>query len=533
MVASASRALAIARRTLADSRVRNISYAALFALLTYANTVGYRSTYPTLADRLDFARAFGDNASVRLFYGRPHDLLTVGGYTAWRMGGFLAIFAGMWGALAAVRALRAEEDAGRQELVLAGALSRTHAYLGALAGVGAGALGLWLALLAGLAGARLPVGESAYLALAIVAPATVFVGVGALASQLAPTRRLALEISSAALGLALVLRVVADTAGGLQWLDWATPLGWSEELRAFTGARPVVLLAPLAACAALLTVAGAIAARRDVGSGLLRSRDSAPPRLTLLSSPAALALREERGSLAAWLLGTGFFALIVGLVSKTVASSGVSTNLKRELQKLGAAQIAKPAGYIGLCFLFFVLTLGLFCCAQVAAARHEESEERLETLFALPVQRRRWLAGRLGLALGGAVLLALTAGLLAWLGAAAESAGVSLGAMLEAGANCLPVALLFLGIAALGFALYPRAGGAIGYGLIVLAFVWDLFGDLLGAPRWLLEASPFQHVGLVPAQPLQPGAAVVMLAVGGACALAALWAFARRDVIGQ
>lgn len=533
MAGSASRVGAIARRTLADSRVRNISYAVGFALLTYANTVGYRSTYPTLKERLDFARAFGDNASVRLFYGRPHDLLTVGGYTAWRMGGFLAIFAGMWGALAAVRALRAEEDAGRQELVLAGVLSRVHAYLGALAGVLAGALGLWLALLVGLAGASLPVGESAYLALAIVAPAAVFAGVGALASQLAPTRRLALEISSAVLGLALVLRVVADTAGGLEWLDWTTPLGWSEELRAFTGARPAVLLAPLAACALLLAAAGAIAARRDVGSGLLRSRDSAPPRLTLLSSPAALALREERGSLAAWVLGTGFFALIVGLVSTTVASVGVSTNLKRELQKLGAVQITKPSGYIGLCFLFFVLTLGLFCCAQVAAARHEEAEERLETLFALSVQRRRWLAGRLGLALAGAVALALTAGLLAWLGAAAEHAGVSLAAMLEAGANCLPVALLFLGIAALGFALFPRAGSALGYGLLVLAFVWDLFGEVLGAPRWLLEASPFQHVGLVPAQPFQPGAAVAMLAVGGVCALAALWAFARRDVIGQ
>ena len=46
------------------------------------------------------------NKAIRLFYGAPHDLLTVGGYTAWRVGGTLAIFAAAFGLLAAVRALR-------------------------------------------------------------------------------------------------------------------------------------------------------------------------------------------------------------------------------------------------------------------------------------------------------------------------------------------------------------------------------------------------------------------------------------------
>jgi hypothetical protein len=41
MVVSA--ASAIARRTLADARVRNISFALLFAGVAYANVVGYRS----------------------------------------------------------------------------------------------------------------------------------------------------------------------------------------------------------------------------------------------------------------------------------------------------------------------------------------------------------------------------------------------------------------------------------------------------------------------------------------------------------
>lgn len=523
---------AIARRKLADSRPRNLSFALLFALVSYANVVGYRSTYPTLQDRLSFAHAFGGNASVRLFYGMPYDLLTTGGYSAWRVGGFASIFAAMWGVLAAVRALRAEEDAGREELVLAGLVSRRDAYLAALAAVGAGALLLWLALFVGFAGARLPVGGSAYLALATVSAAPVFAGVGALASQLAPTRRLALELSSAVLTVALVVRVIADTSSSLGWLRWATPLGWVEELRPFTGTHAEVLLLPIAACALLLGAAGSISRSRDVGNGLLTAHDSSSPRLRLLSSPTALALREERGSFAGWLLGIGFFALIIGLISTTVSSASISSNLQRQLQKLGGVSITRPAGYIGLTFLFFVLAVSLFCCSQIAAARHEEAEQRLETLFALPVDRRRWLAGRLALALAGAVTVSLAAGLLAWVGAAIQDADVSLANMLEAGANCLPVALLFLGLGALAFALLPRASAGIAYGLVAVAFVWQLFGGLLGAPHWLLDLSPFQHVGLVPAQALKLQAATIMLALAALSAIAALWLFRRRDLVG-
>src|SRR5271169_1968186 len=103
---------AIARRTLADSRVRDGSYALLFALLAFSTVSAYRTDYPTLADRLSFAHAFAGNTSLRLFYGEPFDLLSVGGFVAWRAGGFLAILAAMWGILAAVRALRGEEDTG-------------------------------------------------------------------------------------------------------------------------------------------------------------------------------------------------------------------------------------------------------------------------------------------------------------------------------------------------------------------------------------------------------------------------------------
>jgi ABC-2 type transport system permease protein len=527
-----SPAAAVFRRSLRDLRNRIIGFAYLFLAVAYVQPVSYRHAYPTLSDRVAFARSFGNNKAVRLFYGTPHDLLTVGGYSAWRVGGTLAIFAAVWGILAAVRTLRAEEEAGRSELVLAGVVGRDTLFRSAIGATAVGAVVLWVACFAGLVVAGLPAGGSAYLALAVISSLPVSVGIGALASQLAPTRRMALELAGAVVAAWFVLRVVADRSGSLSWLRWLTPLGWAEELRPFGGARPAVLVLPVLVTALLLAAAGLIWRRRDVGAALLAARDRAAPRLRLLSSPTAFALRSERVSLSVWLGSVGAFAFIIGVISNSISAAGISKSLEQQLEKLGAGSILTPKGYLGFTFIFFVLVISLFACSQIGAARHEESDQQLETLLALPVSRRSWLGGRLALAVAGAVAIALVAGLMAWAGAASQGVNVSAATMLGAGANCLPASLLFLGLAALAYAVVPRASAALSYGLVVVAFLWQLFGSLFGAPRWLVDVTPFEHVGLVPATAFRPAAAIVMLVIGGVAAVLAVAVFERRDLLG-
>jgi ABC-2 type transport system permease protein len=333
--------------------------------------------------------------------------------------------------------------------------------------------------------------------------------------------------------LAFVLRAVpALSSTGLEWLRWATPLGWAEELRPFADPQPLVLVLPVAAAALLLAAAGALFVRRDIGSGLLPARDSAPARLGLLGSPVAQALRSERGSLVAWLVGVGAFAVLMGVLSGAVTPDVLSENVQRQLDKLGAGSVVTPSGWLGFAFVFFILAVSLFCCMQISAIRDEEADQRLDTLLALPIGRGRWFAGRLLLSAGGAAFVALTAGLFAWAGAAVQGADVSLLEMLGAGANTLPPSYLFLALGALAFALVPRASSLVAYGLVGLAFLWELFGALLEVPAWLLALSPFHDVGLVPGEPFEPIAAAIMLALAACAALAALWAFRRRDLVG-
>ncbi len=526
-------AAALAARTFRGSRLLTVVFGYLFAVYSFIEPVAYRRAYPRQADRLAFARSFGPNTGIRLFYGQPHDLLTVTGYAAWRVGGTLAIAAAAFGMLIATAALRGEEDNGRTELVLAGVISRRAAYWSAMAAIGVATAILWLAEFAGFAAGRLPVAGSAYLALATASVVPVFAGLGAVASQVAPARRIALELSGGAVALFLLLRAVADTVSGAGWLRWATPLGWAEELRPFTGARPAVLLLPVLASAALLVLAARLGATRDVGTGLLPARDRAAPRLRLLSSPAAQALRSQRDGLIAWAAGFAVFAFVFGVVAGSVSPADVPQGIGRQLAHLGVGSILTPAGYLAFIFFFVMLAVSLFSCAQIGAARREEAGQQLETLLALPVGRVAWLGGRLLLAAAATALICLISGLLTWAGAAAGGTHVSLPTMLEAAFNGLPVAALFLGLTALAYALVPRASAAIGYGLVTVTFLWQAVGALLGAPGWLLGLTPFAHVGLVPTQPFRAAAAAIMTGLGVAAGAAALAAFRRRDLLGS
>jgi ABC-2 type transport system permease protein len=315
-------------------------------------------------------------------------------------------------------------------------------------------------------------------------------------------------------------------------LHWLTPLGWVEEVRAFSDPQPAVLLLPLVAGGALVLLALVLERRRDIGAALFAPRDTVPrPRLRLLSSATLLTLRLQALSLGVWLTVTAIYAVLMGTLAKSVVS-GITTELRQQLAKLGMGQLTTAEGVLGFFFLFFVLAIALFCCSQMGAVRGEEADGRLETLFALPAGRLSWLSGRLVLTAVGAVLIALTAGLGAAVGASTAGSSVSFPKLIAAGLNCLPASALFLGADALLTAMVPRQGVSLAYGLVSVAFVWYLVGALLGAPGWLLGVSPFDQIGFVPAAAFRAAPAVAMVAIGIACTALALARFRRRDLVG-
>jgi ABC-2 type transport system permease protein len=359
----------------------------------------------------------------------------------------------------------------------------------------------------------------------------VFVGVSAVASQLASTRRQAGAWSATALGVAYAVRMVADAGVGLHGLVWASPLGWVEELGALTAPRPLALL-PLAALTVVLGVfAVELAGRRDIGCGLVADRTGAHPRFRLLSGATGLAVRLTRPTVLGWWGAIVLSGLLYGLVARSAGSTVTGSSVHEVFNRLGATGSGAEA-VLGVCFLVLAVLVAFVAAGQLTAARGDESSGRLDNLLTRPLSPAAWLGGRLGVAAVVVVVAGLLAGVSAWLGAASQHAGVRVGAVVLAGLNLVPPALVVLGLGVLVLGLAPRATSTVVYGYLAWSLLVVVVGGIGSTSRWLLDTSVFHHMAASPAVPVDWGTDGVMVAVAAGLAAAGLVAFRRRDLAG-
>lgn len=209
----------------------------VFGVTVASSAITYGRIYKTPADRRRLAATFGQNHAASSLFGPAPQLQTVAGFTVYKASMSLMIVGAVWGLLTSTRLLRGDEDAGRWEILLSGPTTRSRAAAEALAGLGVAAAVLWVltALVTvatgRLSSVRIAAPSGLFLAVALVASAVMFLGVGALTSQLAPNRRQAAGWAAAVLAASYGLRMVGDAGTGLHWLVWVSPLGWVEELR--------------------------------------------------------------------------------------------------------------------------------------------------------------------------------------------------------------------------------------------------------------------------------------------------------------
>jgi ABC-2 type transport system permease protein len=494
----------IAARTATKAARSGALWGYLFGLTVASSAIGYTTAYKTTEQREQFAKLFASNGGLVALVGPGAQLQTVAGYTAWKSSMFLVILGAVWGLLTSTKLLRGEEDAGRWELYLAGQTTPRQAAGQVLAGLGAGLIALWVvtAVITTLVGHYHDVGistkDSLYFALCLVAGGAMFLGVGALTSQLAATRRQAAGLAGVVLGISFALRMVADSSHSLEWLRWATPIGWTEQLQPLTTPDPVALL-PIAALTVLTAgIAMHLAGARDVGASVLPDRDTAPnaraPR-----SAGELAARLAWPTVVAWAVAIAATGLLMGFISPQGGTLLTSSETVHKVVERIGLKGAGAALYLGFTFLIVALLGGLVAAGQVSATRDEEASGRVEDLLVRSVSRTRWLGVRIAVTLGAVAVVTLCAAVFCWFGAVSQNAGVTLTRLLEAGVNTVPSALCVLGAGVLALGVVPRFTSVATYGLVIWSFLLELGGGFFSSNHWLLDTSLYHHMSYAPA----------------------------------
>jgi ABC-2 type transport system permease protein len=496
-------------------------------LLPYVYVTGFDTLFATAQERVEYARISATNAGFVALYGPLHGD-SVGELVVWR-GGFVPVMVGLAALLTVIRHTRADEEAGRTELIRATVVGRFAPMAAALLATVAAGLVMGVVVALTLIGQGLPVGGAAALGAVFAVSAWVFAGVGAIAAQLSGTARGARAIGVLVLGAAYVLRLAGDISatgdGSVAWLSWMSPIGWVHRVFPF-GADdwwPAVLT--VVSALATVVVSGYLLTRRDLGGGLLAGRLGPSTAVASLRSPVALAWRLHRGLLFGWVAGFAALGLIFGAVAASVvALAEDSAGVGEMFARIGGSDGVLD-GYFGTVAPICGIMAACYAIQAALRIRDEEQTGHAEAILSTDVSRIAWAGSHLLFALAGPALALLAEGLMTGL----VHGDVVL--MVEVVLVQLPAVWVLAGLAMLLIGVVPRAAAGAWAGIAVVLLLM-LVGPLLEFDQWVLDLSPFTHVPHLPGASFTAVPLMNLTLIAAALGGAGLLALRRRDVPG-
>lgn len=487
---------------------------------------------PTAAARQSYVESIAGNSGFLMLEG-PVFGSSVGALATWRAGDALWIVA-LVSLLTVIRHTRADEEVGRRELLGATVVAR-HAGLVAALVVTLGA-NLVLALVAtlGLISQGLPAGGSFALGLKIGVVGWMFAAIAAFVAQLTEHAATARAIAVAILGAAFLTRAVGDAGGpdgAASWLSWLSPLGWAHQLRPYAGERWWTLAPALAMVAAMVSLAVAFSARRDVAAGLVRPRLGPPTASQALRGPVGLAWRLHRNLLLGWTAG---FAVIGGVLGVSAEGAGEMFRESQQVEEV-FGRLSGRGGPSDLFLSGVTGMLGLLAAAYAVQAtlrlRAEEVALRAEPVLATAVGRRRWAGSHLVFCLLGPAVALAAAGLAGGLvyGSSVSDVGRELPRVLAGAMVQLPAVWMLAAITVALFGILPRLAMAGWAALGVVLAIW-LLGATLELNQQVLNISPFTHLPKIPGAEMTTLPLVWLLAITAALVVTGLAAVRSRDI---
>jgi ABC-2 type transport system permease protein len=473
-----------------------------------------------------YAEAVTAGDALVVINGRIEGIDSLGGIIADEFGFLAAFLLPLLGISLVARATRAEEEAGRLELVLAGRVAREVPAVAGLLVATAAIVVTTIAFALGLSVVGVPAARSLLYAASLGALAFVFAGLAACLAQISLHTRGVYLWGLLVLAASYVLRGVGDVTN--TWVTWLSPLGWAEQAAPFGAMRWWALVIPLAVGTVLAAVAIAVGGRRDLGSALLRGGAGPARASRWLRSPLGLAMAIHRPGFLGWLAGTVIVAGLMGGLARPFIDAVLANPAMAEALGVTAG---RPVDAVVALTQLYVAIIVTACAVQaIGSLRSEETAGRLEVRLSGTLSRSHWLLAHavvIGVGLLGMILVssAVLAAGIAWsTGAVADLAGI-----VAAGLAYLPAELLVAGLALALFGLRPRALPAAWAVVAFVAFI-ALLGPGLRLPAWLLDLSPTTQVGRPPVGRVGGFQLVVLGTAAAVLVASAAVGFRRRGV---
>ncbi|MGP5672754.1 ABC transporter permease [Brachybacterium alimentarium] len=512
------------------SRRQIIIWVLAIGLSVAASVAAMKGVYPD-QQALDARAALLENPSAVMMTGPAFAL---DHYTFWAMVAnelllYVLVAVAIMSILLMVRHTRAEEEAGRLELVRALPVGRSAPPTAALLLVALANAGVGVSVVLGLLVTGGPLVDSLAVGLATALTGMVFGGVAALTAQVTEHAGSASGLALGAAAVAFMVRGIGDVVDAQgSWLSWFSPFAWAQQTRLFVDLRWWPLAVTLAAILVLLGLAAVLSRRRDVGAGLRPAAHGPATATRSLPDPAGLAVRLVTPMMVAWAVGLFLFAIAFGSLANSLQDMVSEIPAVGDMVPLDLDDLTTSfAAYV--LQMLAIGPLGLIV-AGILRLRTEEQECRLAGILMAGSSRTstavRWVlvvalsttVVQLLLGLGLGIGLLQATGETSWLAVMPLAALAALPAIALAGA--VTVAL---------YGLRLRLAG-VAWLLVIWAAIETFLADLLDLPDVVRSISPLRHVPLVPDADLDVSALTGMSVLAVLLVLVGLWGLRRRDL---
>jgi ABC-2 type transport system permease protein len=513
-----------ARRDRVRLPVWSLAGAALVLSQSSSNQRFYRTPEALAAYRA----SAGSNAASIAFSGPPVGLDTVAGTVAFEISTSVALLAVLMAMFTTVRHTRADEEAGRTELVRSAQVGRHAPLLAAtvLSALACALLGVAIAAAAALSGLPLP--GSVLLGAGTASVGLVFTGVSAVCAQVTSLSRGVYGLVGGLLGIAVVVRAIGDVTGS--GLSWASPIGWAQATHPWSDDRWWPLLLPLAATALLVVAARRLLDRRDLGAGLVQPRPGAAAASRWLSTPLGLAWRLQRSTLLAWAVGVGVLGFVYGGLGESVETLFADNPDAQVFLSTGSAADLVDS-YLAVTLRMTALLVTAYAVSATCRARAEETAGRAEPVLATGVGRVRWLGSHLAVALAGGTALLVLDGL-----ATGTSRTLATGDLADlwrltgAATSYVPAVWVVTGLTVALIGTVPAASVTAAWVVFGGLLIITLFAEGFHWPTWVSDLSPLTRTPTLPAEAWSATPLLALLVLAAVLLAAGLAAFRRRDL---
>lgn len=453
---------------------------------------------------------------------------------------FVAVLIAFMSTLAIVRHTRQNEETGRAELISSGVVGRHASLMAAfLLVVGANVI-IAIAAAISFRTGDLPLNGSLAAGAALGGVGIVFAAIAAIAAQVAESARGANALAGTAIGVAFLLRGLGDGVGKLTpdkmgvesaWPSWLSPLGWGQQMHAFSAQRWGWLVLFAVFFALFAAVAFWLNAVRDQGLGMIPARRGPAHASPRLLSPLGLAWRLQQGTIRGWAIGMATGGITVGLVAEEFKS--LFADNQDLLQFFGGNANANVTDilFAGM-FGFMALAIAAYVIQSLLRVRAEEAAGHLEPVLATAVSRTKWLCSHLICVVVGLVVLvalfAITTGVTYVL--ATDAAWSEVPHLAAAVFAYVPAVLVMAGLVYFLFGAFPHFTLAITWSVLAISIFIAQFGTLLKLKQWLLDISPFSHTPTAPAEAVTAAPLIILSAIAVALLIGGFVAFRQRDI---